>query len=197
MLFWIVKSHVRIHSSFPQVALFLPPCCTTVFGSLPVLTRLIVFSISFLPWQPFFGGSTSINQISGKIKSGEEVLASLDGHWVTYDNRSCWHFKCRGSGVCGRTGSPWQAPCLGAEAVEGQRILPPCVIPKSVGMLELSRPHLSRSRMLPQSHPPAAQVTLALPEPGPKPGPVRSVSIETSGSVFRVPGLGQAPMAVD
>uniref|UniRef100_A0A8C3LTN6 Oxysterol binding protein like 5 n=1 Tax=Chrysolophus pictus TaxID=9089 RepID=A0A8C3LTN6_CHRPC len=32
--------------------------------------------------KPFFGGSTSINQISGKIKSGEEVLASLDGHWV-------------------------------------------------------------------------------------------------------------------
>ncbi|XP_044871407.1 oxysterol-binding protein-related protein 5 isoform X1 [Mauremys mutica] len=31
--------------------------------------------------KPFFGGSTSINQISGKIKSGEEVLASLDGHW--------------------------------------------------------------------------------------------------------------------
>uniref|UniRef100_A0A8D0GAH4 Oxysterol-binding protein n=1 Tax=Sphenodon punctatus TaxID=8508 RepID=A0A8D0GAH4_SPHPU len=31
--------------------------------------------------KPFFGGSTSINQISGKIKLGEEVLASLDGHW--------------------------------------------------------------------------------------------------------------------
>ncbi|XP_068254369.1 oxysterol-binding protein-related protein 5 isoform X1 [Nyctibius grandis] len=31
--------------------------------------------------KPFFGGSASINQISGKIKSGEEVLASLDGHW--------------------------------------------------------------------------------------------------------------------
>nr|XP_021532705.1 oxysterol-binding protein-related protein 5-like [Aotus nancymaae] len=31
--------------------------------------------------QPFFGGSTSINQISGKITSGEEVLASLSGHW--------------------------------------------------------------------------------------------------------------------
>ena len=32
--------------------------------------------------QPFFGGSTSINQISGKITSGEEVLAHLTGHWV-------------------------------------------------------------------------------------------------------------------
>ncbi|XP_029437976.1 oxysterol-binding protein-related protein 5 isoform X2 [Rhinatrema bivittatum] len=31
--------------------------------------------------KPFFGGSASINQISGKIKSGDEVLASLDGHW--------------------------------------------------------------------------------------------------------------------
>uniref|UniRef100_A0A2K5KTD5 Oxysterol-binding protein n=1 Tax=Cercocebus atys TaxID=9531 RepID=A0A2K5KTD5_CERAT len=31
--------------------------------------------------KPFFGGSTSINQISGKITSGEEVLASLSGHW--------------------------------------------------------------------------------------------------------------------
>uniref|UniRef100_A0A8C0RYI7 Oxysterol-binding protein n=1 Tax=Canis lupus familiaris TaxID=9615 RepID=A0A8C0RYI7_CANLF len=31
--------------------------------------------------KPFFGGSTSINQISGKIMSGEEVLARLTGHW--------------------------------------------------------------------------------------------------------------------
>uniref|UniRef100_A0A2K6KNN1 Oxysterol-binding protein n=1 Tax=Rhinopithecus bieti TaxID=61621 RepID=A0A2K6KNN1_RHIBE len=31
--------------------------------------------------KPLFGGSTSINQISGKITSGEEVLASLSGHW--------------------------------------------------------------------------------------------------------------------
>ncbi|XP_022363352.1 oxysterol-binding protein-related protein 5 isoform X2 [Enhydra lutris kenyoni] len=31
--------------------------------------------------KPFFGGSTSINQISGKIMSGEEVLAHLTGHW--------------------------------------------------------------------------------------------------------------------
>ncbi|ELW71937.1 Oxysterol-binding protein-related protein 5 [Tupaia chinensis] len=31
--------------------------------------------------KPFFGGSASINQISGKIMSGEEVLASLTGHW--------------------------------------------------------------------------------------------------------------------
>lgn len=32
--------------------------------------------------QPFFGGSMSINQISGKIVAGQEVLARLSGHWV-------------------------------------------------------------------------------------------------------------------
>lgn len=50
----------------------------------------------FLPLfseQPFFGGSTSINQISGKIKSGEEVLASLDGHWVRNHNLLFWQFR--------------------------------------------------------------------------------------------------------
>ncbi|KAM5317304.1 oxysterol-binding protein-related protein 5 [Glossophaga mutica] len=31
--------------------------------------------------KPFFGGSTSINQIAGRITSGEEVLAELSGHW--------------------------------------------------------------------------------------------------------------------
>ncbi|XP_015719677.1 oxysterol-binding protein-related protein 5 isoform X6 [Coturnix japonica] len=31
--------------------------------------------------KPFFGGSGSINQIAGTIKSGEEVLATLEGHW--------------------------------------------------------------------------------------------------------------------
>ncbi|XP_029335919.1 oxysterol-binding protein-related protein 5 isoform X2 [Mus caroli] len=31
--------------------------------------------------KPFFGSSASINQISGKIMSGEEVLARLTGHW--------------------------------------------------------------------------------------------------------------------
>lgn len=32
--------------------------------------------------QPFFGGSASINQISGRIASGDEVLAHLSGRWV-------------------------------------------------------------------------------------------------------------------
>ncbi|KAI5278604.1 Oxysterol-Binding Protein-Related Protein 5 [Manis pentadactyla] len=31
--------------------------------------------------KPFFGGSMNINQVSGKIASGEEVLARLTGHW--------------------------------------------------------------------------------------------------------------------
>ncbi|KAM5224814.1 oxysterol-binding protein-related protein 5 isoform 3-T4 [Hipposideros larvatus] len=31
--------------------------------------------------KPFFGGSTNINQISGTITSGEDVLAHLSGHW--------------------------------------------------------------------------------------------------------------------
>ncbi|XP_006893280.1 PREDICTED: oxysterol-binding protein-related protein 5 isoform X2 [Elephantulus edwardii] len=31
--------------------------------------------------KPFFGGSTSINQISGRITAGEDVLARLSGHW--------------------------------------------------------------------------------------------------------------------
>ncbi|XP_018608134.2 oxysterol-binding protein-related protein 5-like isoform X2 [Scleropages formosus] len=31
--------------------------------------------------KPFLGSSSSVNQISGKIRSGEEVLANIDGHW--------------------------------------------------------------------------------------------------------------------
>ncbi|KAJ8406505.1 hypothetical protein AAFF_G00300790 [Aldrovandia affinis] len=31
--------------------------------------------------KPFLGGSSSVNQITGKICSGEDVLATLDGHW--------------------------------------------------------------------------------------------------------------------
>ncbi|KAG9468781.1 hypothetical protein GDO78_021962 [Eleutherodactylus coqui] len=31
--------------------------------------------------KPFFGGSDTLNQICGKIKTGSEVLANLDGHW--------------------------------------------------------------------------------------------------------------------
>uniref|UniRef100_A0A667XFK9 Oxysterol binding protein like 5 n=1 Tax=Myripristis murdjan TaxID=586833 RepID=A0A667XFK9_9TELE len=31
--------------------------------------------------KPFLGGSCSVNQISGKIHVGEELLATVDGHW--------------------------------------------------------------------------------------------------------------------
>ncbi|KAM4723202.1 oxysterol-binding protein-related protein 5 [Rhinophrynus dorsalis] len=31
--------------------------------------------------KPFFGGTDTLNQISGKIKAGGDVLASLEGHW--------------------------------------------------------------------------------------------------------------------
>uniref|UniRef100_A0A8C5GCQ1 Oxysterol-binding protein n=1 Tax=Gouania willdenowi TaxID=441366 RepID=A0A8C5GCQ1_GOUWI len=31
--------------------------------------------------KPFLGGSSSVNQISGKIFVGEELLATVDGHW--------------------------------------------------------------------------------------------------------------------
>lgn len=34
------------------------------------------------PLQPFLGGACSVNQISGKICVGEEVVATIDGHWV-------------------------------------------------------------------------------------------------------------------
>ncbi|XP_023811940.1 oxysterol-binding protein-related protein 5 isoform X1 [Oryzias latipes] len=31
--------------------------------------------------KPFLGGSSSVNQISGKILAGDELLATVDGHW--------------------------------------------------------------------------------------------------------------------
>lgn len=46
-------------------------------------------SISGMSPQPFFGGSTSINQISGKITSGEEVLARLTGKWRHENGTPC------------------------------------------------------------------------------------------------------------
>lgn len=40
-------------------------------------------SVVFLcPMQPFLGGACSVNQISGKICVGDEVVATIDGHWV-------------------------------------------------------------------------------------------------------------------
>lgn len=44
-------------------------------NSQPCLTRLCLL-------KPFLGSSDSVNLISGKIKLGKEVLATLEGHWV-------------------------------------------------------------------------------------------------------------------
>uniref|UniRef100_A0A3Q3X1Q3 Oxysterol-binding protein n=1 Tax=Mola mola TaxID=94237 RepID=A0A3Q3X1Q3_MOLML len=42
--------------------------------------------------KPFLGGSCSVNQISGKISVGEELMATIDGHWdgevFIYEKRS-------------------------------------------------------------------------------------------------------------
>ncbi|XP_035858986.1 oxysterol-binding protein-related protein 5 isoform X2 [Sander lucioperca] len=43
--------------------------------------------------KPFLGGSCSVNQISGKIYAGEELLATVDGHW---DNEVFIHEKRSG-----------------------------------------------------------------------------------------------------
>uniref|UniRef100_A0AAX7VV41 PH domain-containing protein n=1 Tax=Astatotilapia calliptera TaxID=8154 RepID=A0AAX7VV41_ASTCA len=43
--------------------------------------------------KPFLGGSGSVNQINGKIFVGEEVLATVDGHW---DNEVFIHEKRSG-----------------------------------------------------------------------------------------------------
>lgn len=50
----------------------------------PSLSLLLLF-LPFFPLQPFLGSSDSVNQVSGKIKLGKEVLATLEGHWVRDD----------------------------------------------------------------------------------------------------------------
>lgn len=42
-----------------------------------------VFQTCMFALQPFLGSDDSVNQISGKIKLGKEVLATLEGHWVS------------------------------------------------------------------------------------------------------------------
>ncbi len=58
--------------------------CLTVQLSLYILRQQhffkVLHSISVL--QPFLGGSCSVNQINGKIFVGEELLATVEGHWV-------------------------------------------------------------------------------------------------------------------
>lgn len=43
----------------------------------------IILKAFLLTLQPFLGNNDSVNQISGKIKLGKEVLAILEGHWVS------------------------------------------------------------------------------------------------------------------
>uniref|UniRef100_A0A672QY72 Oxysterol-binding protein n=1 Tax=Sinocyclocheilus grahami TaxID=75366 RepID=A0A672QY72_SINGR len=38
--------------------------------------------------KPFLGSSCNVNQISGKIRLGEDVLATVDGHWVRIIKRT-------------------------------------------------------------------------------------------------------------
>lgn len=71
--------YVCISLSFP-VSLFNPFHFLTLSVSLPLL-----YLTPHL--QPFLGSSDSVNQVSGKIKLGKEVLATLEGHWV----RFCLH----------------------------------------------------------------------------------------------------------
>lgn len=51
---------------------------------------LKITTIVFLsPSQPFLGSSCNVNQISGKIRMGEDVLATVDGHWVRISFEIC------------------------------------------------------------------------------------------------------------
>lgn len=68
-----------------------PPGSPGVHGSADRPSRSRV-SVSGVSPQPFFGGSTSINQISGRITSGEAVLAHLSGHWVRGRPRAPGHW---------------------------------------------------------------------------------------------------------
>uniref|UniRef100_A0A674E8L6 Oxysterol-binding protein n=1 Tax=Salmo trutta TaxID=8032 RepID=A0A674E8L6_SALTR len=43
--------------------------------------------------KPFLGNNDSVNQVSGKIKLGKEVLATLEGHWVIWDWKCLFSFS--------------------------------------------------------------------------------------------------------
>lgn len=57
-----------------------------LWSSKPSQCQLIYFFnhnlTTFSLYQPFLGSSCNVNQISGKIRMGEDVLATVDGHWV-------------------------------------------------------------------------------------------------------------------
>lgn len=59
----------------------------------PVELLHVRTKVPFLcPMQPFLGGACSVNQISGKICVAEEVVATIDGHWVR--KYICLVFSC-------------------------------------------------------------------------------------------------------
>lgn len=48
----------------------------------PSFFKLSIGLISCLFQQPFLGSSCNVNQVSGKIRMGEDMLATVEGHWV-------------------------------------------------------------------------------------------------------------------
>lgn len=85
------KLYVCVHLSLPPPSLFqFLPFSFLTLSSLPASASLSLLLLSLPPLlQPFLGSSDSVNQVSGKIKLGKEVLATLEGHWVrlmTFDD---------------------------------------------------------------------------------------------------------------
>lgn len=77
-----ISPSFNIFLTFPCFVFLAPSCCIHCSsGCPPSLPLFSVFLLLFVP-QPFLGSSDCVNQISGKIKLGKEVLATLEGHWV-------------------------------------------------------------------------------------------------------------------
>ncbi|XP_042528510.1 oxysterol-binding protein-related protein 5 [Dipodomys spectabilis] len=85
--------------------------------------------------KPFFGGSASINQVSGTVTLGEEVLARLTGHWD-----GDVFIKEEGRGSSELFWSP-------SEEVRGQRLKRHTVLLEEQGELESERlwQHVTRA----------------------------------------------------
>uniref|UniRef100_A0A8C9VAI2 Oxysterol-binding protein n=1 Tax=Scleropages formosus TaxID=113540 RepID=A0A8C9VAI2_SCLFO len=91
----LAKSNVFSQNSLCCVAYFLPrdvPCSfpgilygtmtLELAGQVTVTCEKTGYSAQLeFKLKPFLGSSDSANQISGKIKLGKEVLATLEGHW--------------------------------------------------------------------------------------------------------------------
>lgn len=67
-----------------QGIVFLHNSCLLAVDTVPTKVTAVLVQVlhRLCSLQPFLGGSCSVNQISGKISMGEEVLATVDGHWV-------------------------------------------------------------------------------------------------------------------